>query len=105
MWNQFFDGPVDFQSVLIAVVPTLVAAWICGRIARRLVAAALRALVRDTLSPSSPLVRAPLRIFAAAAFILAFAVLLFPAFEMAGLQTADRRPAERTVAPGRSRPG
>jgi small conductance mechanosensitive channel len=86
MWNQFFDGPVDFQSVLLAVVPTIVAAWICGRIARRLVAAALRALVRDTLSPSSPLVRAPLRIVAAAAFILAFAVLLFPAFEMAGLK-------------------
>jgi small-conductance mechanosensitive channel len=86
MWNQFFDGPVDFQSVLFAVVPTIVAAWICGRIARRLVAAALRALVRDTLSPSSPLVRAPLRIFAAAAFILAFAVLLFPALEMAGLK-------------------
>ena len=86
MWNQFFEGPADLQAVLLAVVPTIVAAWICGRIARRLVAAALRALVRDTLSPASPLVRAPLRIFEASAFILAFAVLLFPAFEMAGLR-------------------
>jgi small conductance mechanosensitive channel len=86
MWNTFFEGPFDFKAVAIAVVPTLAAAWICARLARRLAVAALRAMLHDTLTASSPQVRAPLRTFSAAALLLAFALLLFPAFEMAGLK-------------------
>ena len=86
MWNTFFEGPIDLKAVVIAVVPTLAAAWVCARLARRLAVAALRAMLHDTLTASSPQVRAPLRTFGAAAFLLAFALLLLPAFEMAGLK-------------------
>jgi len=86
MWRRFFAGPVEPQALLIAFAITLVAAWVLSRLARRLATAGLRAMLHDTVATSSPHVRAPLRIISAAAFILAFAVLLFPAFEMAGLK-------------------
>jgi small-conductance mechanosensitive channel len=85
MWTRFFDGQAAPQMIALALMATLAAAWIAARIARRLAAAALRALVRDTLSVASPQVRGPLRIVGAAAFILVIAILLFPAFEMVGL--------------------
>ena len=86
MWTRFFDGQAAPQMIALALMATLAAAWIAARIARRLAAAALRALVRDTLSVASPQVRGPLRIVGAAAFILVIAILLFPAFEMVGLK-------------------
>ena len=86
MWTRFFDGQAAPQMIALALMATLAAAWIAARIARRLAAAALRALVRDTLSVASPQVRGPLRIVGAAAFIFVIAILLFPAFEMVGLK-------------------
>ncbi len=86
MWRRFFAGPVEPQALFIAVAITLVAAWVLSRLARRLSTAGLRAMLHDTVATSSPHVRAPLRIISAAAFILSVAVLLFPAFEMAGLK-------------------
>jgi len=86
MWRQFFAGPIDPQGLFIAIAATLLAAWIASRIARRLAAAGLRAMLRDTVATSSPHVRRPLRIISATAFALAVAILLFPAFEMAGLR-------------------
>jgi len=86
MWTRFFDGQAAPQMIALALLATLAAAWIAARIARRLAAAALRALVRDTLSVASPQVRGPLRIVGAAAFIFVIAILLFPAFEMVGLK-------------------
>jgi len=86
MWTRLFEGPISPEAVLLALVPTLVAAWIAARAARSLAGAGLRAMVRDTMSTSSPHVRGPLRIVAAAAFILVVGILLFPAFEMAGLR-------------------
>src|SRR6476646_538071 len=86
MWRRFFAGPVEPQALLIALAGTLIAAWVVSRLARRLAAAGLRAMLHDTVLTSSPHVRAPLRIIAATAFTLAVAVLLFPAFEMAGLR-------------------
>jgi small-conductance mechanosensitive channel len=86
MWTRFFDGQAAPQMIALALLATLAAAWISARIARRLAAAALRALVRDTLSVASPQVRGPLRIVGAAAFIFVIAILLFPAFEMVGLK-------------------
>jgi moderate conductance mechanosensitive channel len=86
MFARLFDGQADTSTVLLALVPTVIAAWISARIARRLAAAGLRALVRDTMSASSPHVRGPLRIVGAAAFIFVIGILLFPAFEMAGLR-------------------
>ena len=86
MFARLFDGQADTSTVLLALLPTVIAAWISARIARRLAAAGLRALVRDTMSASSPHVRGPLRIVGAAAFIFVIGILLFPAFEMAGLR-------------------
>jgi moderate conductance mechanosensitive channel len=86
MWRRFFDGTVQPRALFIALAATLVAAWIVSRFARRLATAGLRAMLHDTVATSSPHVRAPLRIISATAFALAAAVLLFPAFELAGLK-------------------
>ena len=86
MWRRFFDGTVQPRALFIALAATLVAAWIVSRLARRLATAGLRAMLHDTVATSSPHVRAPLRIISATAFALAAAVLLFPAFELAGLK-------------------
>jgi small conductance mechanosensitive channel len=86
MWRRLFDGPVQWQQIVAAVAPTVVLAWLGARIAKRLAAAAMRAIVQDTLAPTSPLVRAPLRLVSLAAFVLLVGVLLFPAFELVGLR-------------------
>jgi small conductance mechanosensitive channel len=57
-----------------------------ARIVKRTVARAIRAVLGDTLVESSPLVRGPLRFVRIATFVLVFGVLLFPAFEVAGLE-------------------
>lgn len=56
-----------------------------ARAAKRAAAIAMRHLLRDSISTASPLVRAPLRLIGLATFVLLFAVLIFPAFEAAGL--------------------
>lgn len=88
MWNRFFeaDGPVEWKVIVAAVVPTLLLAWLGARTAKRLAAAALLAIVNDTVAPSSPLVRGPLRVVFIAVFISLLALLLFPAFELVGLR-------------------
>src|SRR6478672_7258333 len=86
MSTRFFSEPIEPRALFIALATTLVAAWLLSRLARRLATAGLRAMLRDTVATSSPQVRGPLRIVTLAAFTLALAVLLFPAFEMAGLQ-------------------
>jgi small conductance mechanosensitive channel len=86
MLPRLFDGPIDFRAALIALLATIAIAWLSARLARRFAATGLRALVHDTMSASSPHVRGPLRVVAAAAFIFAAAILLVPALEMAGLR-------------------
>lgn len=86
MLGWMFDGPIDWRPVLIASVVTLVVGWLAARAARRLAAAGLRSVVRDTLAFSSPLIRGPLRLIGAAAFLLVVTILLFPAFEIASLR-------------------
>jgi small-conductance mechanosensitive channel len=85
MWRRVFDGPVEWQHLAAAIVPTLILAWLLARLARRFAAAGIRAVVRDTLAQSSPLVRGPLRLVGLTAFVLFSAVMLFPAFEVVGL--------------------
>lgn len=85
-WRRLFDGPVEWQLVAAALIPTLVLAWLGARLAKRAAAAGIRSLLRDTLTTSSPLVRGPLRLVGAAAFILLVGILLFPAFEVVGLR-------------------
>jgi moderate conductance mechanosensitive channel len=86
MWKQLFYGPADWEYILAAVVPTVVLAWLAARLVRRLTAAGMRAVVGDTLAPTSPLVRGPVRLVGLTAFLLLFAILLFPAFELVGLR-------------------
>jgi small-conductance mechanosensitive channel len=82
---RLFQGPVDVQALGLALAGTLVTAWLAARVARRMTAEALRALLRDTVSASSPQVRRLLRLVAAGAFLLAVSVVLVPAFDLAGL--------------------
>jgi len=85
MLSRVFADQVTWASIVLALVPTLVLAWAVARAVRRLAARGLRALLRGTLTESSPLVRGPLRLLAAAVFILVAALVLVPAFELAGL--------------------
>jgi small conductance mechanosensitive channel len=86
MLQPLFVGPVEWKPVAAALIPTLIIAWLVARFVRRLTAAGMRAVVKDTLAPSSPLVRGPLRLVGVSTFVLVFAVLLFPAFELVGLE-------------------
>ena len=86
MWTRLFEGPPNWHAFVLALGVTLLVAWLASRVARRLAAAALRAILRDTLAQSSPLVRRPLRLVSVAAFVLVTGLLLFPAFELAGLR-------------------
>src|SRR5688572_5278730 len=86
MWKRLFDGEASWQSVLAALIATALVAWIGARLARRFTAAAMKGAVGGTLVPTSPLVRGPLRIVGGAAFLLIFAVLVFPALELIGLK-------------------
>ena len=83
--TRLFDGPVEWKRLAAAIVATLVLAFIGARLTKQAAAAGIRGLLRDTLIVSSPLVRGPLRLIAAATFLLLVAVLIFPAFEIAGL--------------------
>jgi small-conductance mechanosensitive channel len=86
MLTRLFEGSVNWPRVLIALVPTLLVAWLASRVARRLARAALVGILGDSLSSTSPLVKGPLRLVSAAVFVLFTTLLLFPAFEMAGLR-------------------
>jgi small conductance mechanosensitive channel len=85
-WKRLFVGSVEWHLVAIAIASVVLIAWLAGRGAKRAVAAAIRGALGDTLVESSPVVRGPLRLVGAATFLLVFSVLLFPAFEVVGLQ-------------------
>jgi moderate conductance mechanosensitive channel len=97
MMPDIFSGPADWQRVLTAIVPTLVIASLAAIMVRRLGERALRAALGDHLAVSSPLVKGPLRLIALATFGLTASLLLFPAFELAGLKPRTGVPL-RTLA-------
>ena len=74
------------QTVLLAIVPTLLLSWLAAFIVARLVRRGLQAVLGDHLSIASPLVRGPLRLVALLTFVLCLSLLLFPAFELVGLK-------------------
>ena len=90
MAAQLFGAP-RWELILAALVPTLVLAWIAARVARRITLAGMRAVLGDTLAVTSPLVRGPLRLVSFVAFLVIFVVLLFPAFELAGVPLRSGR--------------
>jgi small conductance mechanosensitive channel len=85
-WSRAFDAPVQWQTLLLALIPALLIAWLAARLVRRIATRALSALVHDTIAASSPLVRGPLRLLGAATFLLIFGLIVAPAFEIAGLR-------------------
>lgn len=86
MLARLLQGPFDSRTVLLALIPAIAAAWLVARLVRRLASRGLQALLGDTLAPSSPAVRGPLRLLGLAAFVLALALLIVPIFELAGLR-------------------
>src|SRR3954451_13821646 len=86
MWRRLFvDSVPNWQLALAVIVPTAVLAWLASRTARVAATGAMRNMLRDTVVTSSPLILAPLRLITLITFALVFAVLIFPAFELAGL--------------------
>jgi moderate conductance mechanosensitive channel len=86
MMNRLLSGPVDLNSLLVAIVPTLLVALLLAILVKRTAERILKTALGDHLAMSSPLVRAPLRLIVIATFVLVTSLLLFPAFELAGLQ-------------------
>jgi small conductance mechanosensitive channel len=85
MTPSLFTEAVEWRAVLFAVVPTILVAWLISRLTARLMARGLRMMVGDHLAESSPLVKGPLRLVSIAVFLVAGSLLVFPAFEIAGL--------------------
>jgi len=86
MLTRLFEGQPDWEPIVFAVIGTLLAAGLAARLARRLAGTVLAATLGGRLDAASPLVRRPLRLVGAAVFVLVTALLLFPAFEIAGLR-------------------
>ena len=86
MWNTLFANPVDWRAALGALVLTLIVAWLTAHYSRRLARSALDTFVGETLAPSSPLIRTPLRLVFIVTLVLVTGVLLFPALRLAGLR-------------------
>ena len=84
--NRLFYGTVAWQQIAMAIGPTLAIAWLASLVAGRLAKSALVGMLGDHLEPRSPLVAGPLRLVRIAVFLLVAALLIFPAFEMAGLR-------------------
>jgi len=84
--TYLFEGDVAPHLIAIALTGALLAAWLGASIVRRLATAGVRALVGEGVALTSPLIRGPLRLISAAAFLLLFGILVFPAFELLGLQ-------------------
>jgi moderate conductance mechanosensitive channel len=94
---QLFEGSPDWGTVLLAVLPPLVLATAAAYLVRRLAGSALRKVLGGHMTLSSPLVRGPLRLIAVATFLLFASLLIFPAFEIAGLRPRTGVPL-RTIA-------
>jgi small conductance mechanosensitive channel len=86
MWKRAFSGQAEWTYVLAALAVVAALSWLGARLARRITAAAMSGVLGDSLLRQSPLVRGPLRLVSSAAFLLIFAVLLFPALELTGLE-------------------
>ena len=86
MGGRLFSGAADWRLVILAVVPTFTLSLLAAHLVRVWLTRAMRGLLRDTVAPASPLIRAPLRLIGAAVFCLVGALLIFPAFEIVGLR-------------------
>jgi small conductance mechanosensitive channel len=97
-WQWLFADPITWQPVVLAVLPTAVLAFAAARLARRAMQRLLQGVLRDTIVPSSPLVRTPLRLIAITIFGIVFGALIFPAFEIVGLKPRAGMPLQTLSA-------
>jgi small conductance mechanosensitive channel len=86
MWSRIFAYPVDWQALLLALLPTFAIAWVTALVARRLASSALHAFIGEAIPSSSALVRTPLRMVALVTFVIVTILLLFPALELTGVR-------------------
>jgi len=86
MWSRTFGGPIDWQLILIALLSTLLLAWLAARYARRFAAAGFRGLNGAALLSGSHQARGPLRVVFVTTLALVSALLVFPALDVAGLR-------------------
>jgi len=86
LWSRAFDSPPDWQAFTLALIPSLLLAWLASRLVRHLARRVLHAIVRDSVVQTSPLVRGPLRLVSATAFLLALGIVIVPAFEVMDLR-------------------
>jgi len=86
MWSRLFANPVDWQALLLALLPTLALAWMSALLARRLASSTLHSFIGEAIPSSSPLVRTPLRLVSIATFLVVGVLLLFPALELTGVR-------------------
>jgi len=86
MWSRLFANPVDWQALLLALLPTLALAWMSALLARRLASSTLHSFVGEAIPSSSPLVRTPLRLVSIVTFLVVGMLLLFPALELTGVR-------------------
>jgi small-conductance mechanosensitive channel len=86
MTPGLFSGPVDWNAVITAVVPTLLIAALVTLVLKRVAERLLRAALGDSLAVSSALVQGPLRVLSVATFLMLTSLLIFPAFELVGLK-------------------
>src|SRR5687768_6818746 len=70
LWYRALEAPVNWQAFLVALLPALLVSWLAARLVRRLSRRAMHAIVGDTIAHASPLVRGPVRLVAAAGFVL-----------------------------------
>jgi small conductance mechanosensitive channel len=86
IWQRAFAAPAEWQNLTLAIVISVLVAWMAARLARRALSRILRTVLGDAFAPASPLVRGPLRLVWAAVFVLALAIVSVPVFELAGLR-------------------
>src|SRR5215471_1382402 len=85
MWGRLFSDPVNWRLAAVVIVPTALIAWAASRAVKYAAGLAMRRMLGDTAATTSPVVRAPLRLIGLTALALVFCLLVFPAFEVAGL--------------------
>jgi hypothetical protein len=54
MWSRLLANPVDWQALLLALLPTLAIAWMSALLARRLASSTLHSFVGEAIPSSSP---------------------------------------------------
>src|SRR5213595_2413277 len=86
IWRRLFvDSVAQWRLVALIVVPTAAIALVVAAAVKRAAGTLMRRLLQGTLATTSPLVKAPLRLIGLVTFVLVFAVLIAPAFEIAEL--------------------